>query len=49
MINFDFLESDSEKVEFINSIGNLIQNGEIAPEKLNECLGNYFAIEIIHF
>ena len=44
MINFDFLESDSEKVEFINSIGNLIQNGEIAPEKLNECLGNYFAI-----
>lgn len=44
MINFSFLESDTEKIDFINNIGNLIQNGEITPESLNECLGNYFSI-----
>lgn len=44
MIDFSFLESDTEKIEFINSIGNLIQNGEITPEALNECLGNYFVV-----
>ncbi len=44
MVDFSFLEDDSEKIEFINDIGNLIQNGEISPESLNECLGNYFSI-----
>lgn len=44
MIDFSFIESDEEKVNFIQEIGNLVQNGEIAPEKLNECLANYFAI-----
>lgn len=44
MVDFSFLEDDSEKIEFINSIGNLIQNGEISAESLNECLANYFSI-----
>ena len=44
MVDFSFLEDDGEKIEFINDIGNLIQNGEISPESLNECLGNYFSI-----
>lgn len=44
ILSFDWLENDVEKVEFINSIGNLIENGMITPEKLNECLANYFPI-----
>ncbi len=44
MVDFSFLEDDTEKIEFINSIGNLIQNGEISAESLNECLANYFSI-----
>ena len=44
MIDFSFLEDDTEKIEFINSIGNLIQNGEVSPEALNETLANYFSI-----
>ena len=44
MVDFSFLEDDSEKIEFINSIGNLIQNGEVSAEALNECLANYFSI-----
>jgi len=44
VVSFDFLESDAEKVNFINNIGNLIKNGEISPEALNECLGNFFSI-----
>ncbi len=44
MVDFSFLEDDSEKIEFINSIGNLIQNGEVSAESLNECLANYFSI-----
>lgn len=44
MVDFSFLEDDTEKIEFINSIGNLIQNGEVSPEALNECLANYFSI-----
>lgn len=44
MVDFSFLEDDSEKIEFINNIGNLIQNGEISAESLNECLANYFSI-----
>lgn len=38
MITFDFLEDDNEKIEYINSLGNLIKNDEISPESLNECL-----------
>ena len=44
MVDFSFLEDDTEKIEFINSIGNLIQNGEVSPEALNETLANYFSI-----
>src|SRR5574344_1213645 len=44
MVDFSFLEDDTEKIEFINSIGNLIQNGEVTPEALNETLANYFSI-----
>lgn len=44
MVDFSFLEDDTEKIEFINSIGNLIQNGEVSAESLNECLANYFSI-----
>ena len=40
MVDFSFLEDDTEKIEFINSIGNLIQNGEVSPEALNETLAN---------
>ncbi len=42
MIDFSLLESDNEKIEFIQSIGNLIINGEITPQSLNNGLGNYF-------
>lgn len=44
MINFDFLESDSEKIDFIQSVGNMIVNDEITPEKLNETLANYWQV-----
>ena len=44
MIDFSFIEDDSSKVEYIQSIGELIVNGEITPEKLNECLANFFPI-----
>ncbi len=44
MIDFNLIEDDSEKIEIIRSIGDLIENGEIAPEKLNECLANYFSM-----
>ena len=45
MISFDFLESDSEKIEFIENIGQIIQNGNISPESLNEALANFFSIQ----
>jgi hypothetical protein len=44
MVTFDFLENDSEKIEYINSLGNLIKGDEISPESLNEALANYFPI-----
>lgn len=44
MVTFDFLENDSEKIEYINSLGNLIKDDEISPESLNEALANYFPI-----
>lgn len=45
MISFDFLEDDSEKIEFIESIGQIIKDGNISPESLNEALGNFFSIQ----
>lgn len=44
LVNFDLIESDSEKISFIQGIGSLIDNGQITPEALNEGLGNYYAI-----
>lgn len=40
MISFDFLEDDNEKIEYINSLTNLIKkkNDKISPESLNEYL-----------
>lgn len=44
MIDYNFIEDDVERIEFINNIGNLIRDGEIPPETLNECLANSFSI-----
>ena len=45
MISFDFLEDDTEKIEFIESIGQIIKDGTISPESLNEALANFFSIQ----
>ena len=37
-------DNDSEKIEFIESIGQIIKDGNISPESLNEALGNFFAL-----
>lgn len=42
MIDFSLLESDIEKVEFIQNLGQLIHDNQITPESLNNGLGNYF-------
>lgn len=44
MTDFNFLENDTEKIEFIQSIGTLINNGQIPVELLNENLANCFSI-----
>lgn len=44
LVDFDSIESDSERINFIESIGNLISNGQVTPEALNEGLANYFSI-----
>lgn len=44
MIDFSTIDDDVERIEFVNSIGNLIRDGEIPPETLNECLANSFTI-----
>ena len=44
MIDFTLLENDTEKVDYIKSIGILVQNNEVTPEKLNESLANYYTI-----
>ena len=41
MIDFSLLESDTEKVEFLNNMNNLVENGECTPELLNTALVNY--------
>ena len=46
MIDFSIIEDDSSKIEYINEISNIISNGQITPEKINECLGNYFTISV---
>ena len=44
MIDISEIDDDLERIEWVNSIGNLIRNGEIPPETLNECLANSFTI-----
>lgn len=44
LTNFLCLEEDSERIAFIQSIGELIDNGAITPERLNEGLANYFSV-----
>ena len=44
MIDFSTIDDDLERIEFVNDIGNLIRDGEIPPETLNECLANSFTI-----
>lgn len=44
MTDFNFLEGDTKKIEFIQSIGKLIENGQIPVELLNENLANCFSI-----
>ena len=45
MIDISTIDDDVERIEYINSIGNLIRDGEIPPETLNEALANSFAIQ----
>lgn len=45
MIDISTIDDDIERIEYINNIGNLIRNGEIPPETLNEALANSFAIQ----
>ena len=45
MIDISTIDDDVERIEYINNIGNLIRNGEIPPETLNEALANSFAIQ----
>ena len=44
MIDISTIDDDVERIEWVNSIGNLIRDGEIPPETLNECLANSFTI-----
>lgn len=45
MIDISAIDDDVERIEYINNIGNLIRDGEIPPETLNEALANSFAIQ----
>ena len=45
MIDISPIDDDVERIEYINNIGNLIRDGEIPPETLNEALANSFAIQ----
>ena len=45
MIDISTIDDDVERIEYINNIGNLIRDGEIPPETLNEALANSFAIQ----
>lgn len=45
MIDISTIDDDVERIEYINNIGNLIRDGEIPPETLNEVLANSFAIQ----
>lgn len=44
MIDISTIDDDVERIKFVNNIGNLIRDGEIPPETLNECLANSFTI-----
>lgn len=43
MIDFRLVENDEEKIKFIEGMGDLIHQGMIPPEKLNEALANYMS------
>ena len=45
MIDISTIDDDVERIEYINNSGNLIRDGEIPPETLNEALANSFAIQ----
>lgn len=45
MIDISTIDDDVERIKYINNIGNLIRNGEIPPETLNEALANSFSIQ----
>lgn len=45
MIDISTIDDDVERIEYINGIGNLIRDGEIPPETLNEALANSFAVQ----
>lgn len=45
MIDISTIDDDVERIEYINSIGNLIRDGEIPTETINEALANSFAIQ----
>ena len=45
MIDISTIDDDVERIEYINNLGNLIRDGEIPPETLNEALANSFAIQ----
>ena len=45
MIDISTIDDDVERIEYINNISNLIRDGEIPPETLNEALANSFAIQ----
>lgn len=45
MIDISTIDDDVERIEYINNIGNLIRDGEIPPETLNEALANSFAVQ----
>lgn len=41
MIDFSLIESDTEKVEFLNNMNHLVENGECTPELINTAMANY--------
>lgn len=43
IVDFSIIESDAERVSYLQEIGNYIENGMITPEKISEALANYFA------
>lgn len=42
IVDFSLIESDAERVSYLNELGKYIENGVITPEKISEALANYF-------